>query len=468
MPVPAPLTPKFVRYFDAPTTVGPAGAPFGMWLRLIYEFWGFCVNGTNDLKHPGGFPTGSSPDVHMSGVINMPVNWESGSNILIHSGSDGTTQDGMPWFTGSNFTQGHVGKWLTVWKSGSTSTDDSIYLITKAFFTGSTGSVIGVDNNMGCTPHPSNLKPMFTERTSVNYRVIDYVPFNQAYTDQHFIVMSVNGAPYVNDKQVPAQIKFRLANKATSPANPRGIAILMSPSGSWNGSNFTDGFTGGNGRQQGTLTNIGEIGPNSGNSFDWYSGGSGTTNTINLIGAQDFLISYMVGHAAAPGNGFHFEIPQRLYPYEYDPNPVCFNNMAAGLYMSNQNDAGYSAFHSYTSDNKPNVHFSSARHQMGDSFNTSIGGTGTAITDYTNGIYNHVWFNVFTNKFSFTDVALGCSVTDQNYLARMRLRRVRFIGPIIPTLQRLGDNGEWLHVNTGILWPWDNAVLPFSIFRKGY
>jgi hypothetical protein len=66
-----------------------------------------------------------------------------------------------------------------------------------------------------------------------------------------------------------------------------------------------------------------------------------------------------------------------------------------------------------------------------------------------------------------SDALLSSNNAGQYALARARLRRTRFISPIIPQMQRLGDNGEWLHVGVGILWPWDNAILPSTIFVNG-
>lgn len=478
MPTPGPLAVKILRYFDAPSFTDN-GSMFGLWLRVVYEFWGFCVNGTDDLKHPGGFATGSTTNSHLTGVINMPNGWESGSNILLYSNSDGSTVNGMPYFTGSNFLLSHVGKWLTVWKSGSTSSDDSIYLITKLYGPPgtATSSVIGVDNNMGGTPFSGNLKPAFTGRSNVNYRVIDYAPINQTHTDSHYICLSMYGAPYVNQGQANSQVRIRLASLRTqfvsSDFTPRGVAIKLIPSGNYVGSSSSgDGITGGNafvGRVGlvGVATNIGEFGPNSGNSFDWHNGGGGT-QCMNIFAAGDFMTFYSKGGFASSGCGWHIEIPQRLYPFAFDPNPMTgcdlAYNFSEGFFASNY---GYSrGFYTITGDLQPHEGWTAIHHQAGDFYNTTAA---SSLGGYTNGTYNNMFFNVYTNKFFFSDALIGtAAVVGQHFLAHNRLRRVKFTAPIIPNMQRLGDNGEWLHVQNGILWPWDNALMPSTIFHQGF
>lgn len=483
MTTPQPLVLKFLRYFDAPS-MGNQPAMFGLWLRLLYEFWGFCVNGSNDLRFPGGFPTGSTSTTFLTGVINMPVNWESGSTVLLYSNSDGSTVNGLPYFTGSNFLASHVGKWLTTWKSGSSSTDDGIYLITKLYGPPGTltSSVIGVDINMGGTPFSGNLKPSFTDRTNVNYRIIDYssTAVNTTYTTQNFIVLQLNGAPYVNLGQANSQVKLRLAT-FRGDTSPRGVAILLSPSGSWgvSGSSvgFNEGLTGGNslgGDSVGAsvASNIGEFGPNSGNSFDWANGGNGT-QCINIIAAQDYFNVFSRGAQASYSSGFHVEIPQRLYPFSKDPNPITGMGHT-GLYTTFTNGYGYGyGFHQVNAALQPLRGWLACHHQTGDDFNSNAYPgiqfvCSQCLQSMGNGFYNNIWFNPFTNKFSFSDAIYGTTESASHHtLARFRIRRARFIAPIIPSMQRLGDRGEWLHTFNGVLWPWDNAVMPGTIFHQG-
>src|SRR5579864_3680834 len=161
------LNAKFLRSFFIPAGYGTNGC-MGWIHRLVYEFWGFCVNGDNNLSRPG---PGSLANSQLTGsYLNMPVGWESGSLVLA-SGSDGTTSAGLPYFnvTGSQpFAPTMVGKWLTMWQSGSLSTDDSIYYIS----TWLNSSSIMLDPTYGGTSvGPSGSVPQLTSRSNINYRV---------------------------------------------------------------------------------------------------------------------------------------------------------------------------------------------------------------------------------------------------------------------------------------------------------
>lgn len=475
-----PLTTKFVRYHDTTSSMSPDNS-FGYMLRLLYEFWGFCVNGSNDLVFPGGFPTGSTPTTFISGVINMPAGWGSGSNVLLLSGNDGTTTNGMPWFTGSNFNNSHVGKYITLWRSGSSSTDDSIYQITRTFFpSGSTsGSIIGVDVNQGATPFSGSLKPAFTSRSNINYRVIDYSPLgSMTFTTNNFIVMCMNGARYVNPGQANSQVRLRLATFKGDTV-PRGIAFQFSPSGSFTaGRGFIDSGSVGNVPQTPNIPgNIGEWGPYSNTSSDWANGVAGTM-TMNLWGDQSYFIMFAKGDFGGTGCGIHCEIPQRLYPASVDPNPIAATSLEDGmnttLNVANNNYAFGWAMQQQ--DSGVRVHYACIKHQAGDAYNThaypglqGVPACSNCLASMNNGFYNQMWFNPFTNKFNFSDAILGSNaIISQNYLARCRPRKVRFIAPIVPNMQKLGDNGEWIHVTSGVVLPWDNAILPTTIFHRGF
>jgi hypothetical protein len=93
--------------------------------KVLYEWWGFVVNGTTDINNPGGFA-----------AINMPAGFQSGT--LIANGADGTTSFGADVFSSPSvdFTQLNsgslVGKYLVCWApryQGQAMTDDGVYLI---------------------------------------------------------------------------------------------------------------------------------------------------------------------------------------------------------------------------------------------------------------------------------------------------------------------------------------------------
>lgn len=437
------LTAKYLRAHAI-----PAVSHVETWIfKVLYEFWGFCVNGGNDLLTPG---SGSFAPV--SGVYQMPWNSQTG---LLASGSDGSTNLGLPFFNSANptaFSASYVGKWLVMWQSGSTNTDDSIYLITQWF--NSSSLRLNVFN--GGTPYSGSLHPSLTSRTNINWRLLDFnaVAGMSLTSQQSALICQFSDAGNVNPGQANSQVALIWGNPPLQSNGVsgfgNGIYYVLSPSGSWGLNSgtysFTDGFAlgygagGGNGSYQGLL-------------------GAGA-GYMSCWGAGDHFIAHF--HVNNPSSGFHIEIPQRLYPAGDDPNPLTIIPWA--LYAPTQTDSANHYGGGIYAHNPPNntlfQYFGMGRRFFGDDTNT--------VGTQTNGRYNGAFFNTYQNKFLFTDaVAAQPQIGGQFQMARFRLRRARFIAPIIPQFQRIGNNGEWLHVLNGIMWPWDNTLLSYGLFQAG-
>lgn len=440
------LTAKFVKAHVVNTSISNASAM--RWLhKLMYEFWGFCINGDNDLLKPRGFAP-------MSGVL-FPELWQSGTAVLLASGSDGQTIDGMPFFTANsiNWTSSSLlGKWLVTWKSGSTSTDDSIYPITQIV----NSSTIRVDVNCGATPYTASMRPSFTTRNFINFRVVDFnasVNLSGFTTDNDGLVLCLSGAYLVNSGQINSQCRTRIRTTLNA-----GVGIELSSSGTWTPASSSGYF----------IDGTSEI--NSPSSwFNYISTGQGV---ITLMGAQDFLLCHLKGINTwnSIASGFHIEIPQRIYPQQYDPNPIIAMNFGLQTPIINvvgQNyGGGFTAYHPINNTTK--TWKTMIRSLSGDSFNSTFYSTNKP-TDVTNGRLNEAYFNIYKNKFMINDFALGNDFSDGSGFIPMRLkiRRARWVANIIPSFQRLGDHGEWIHIGNGILWPWDGCVLPYNLFKAG-
>ncbi len=440
------LTPKFVKAHFINTAVASSNTMRYLH-KLIYEFWGFCVNGVDDLRVAGGMPT-------LSGVM-FPTGFQSGSSVLLASGTDGVTVAGMPFFTAPsvNWTSSSLlNKWLVTWKSGSSSTDDSIYPITQII----NSSTIRLDMNAGGTAYTGSLHPSFTDRSAINYRVVDFnaVTALTGYTaDADGLVLNFNAAYLVNTGQVAPQCRTRIRTSVGS-FTP-GVGLTLSASGSWTAASGAGSFTDGAAENQ--------------SSGQWFLGGGGTTTGyITLIGAQDFLLCHYMGNQTA-GSGFHIEVPQRLYPQVNDPNPfVSMNFGSEGLTTTSTTvnyGGGMKAFN--PPDGTTRAFRTLVRSLTGDYFNGQVYTTSIP-NNVSNGRFNEMFFNIYRNKFIMFDMMCGLpSIALQFAALRFKLRRVRYVPPIIPTFQRFGDHGEWIHVSNGILWPWDNSVLPYNLFPAG-
>ena len=435
------LTTKFVRsHFIRPTVSARKALAWEM--KLIYEFWGFCVNGDNDLTGA----IGSAKGFATTG-ISMPSGFQSGS--LLASGSDGVTHLGMPFFSSSSgvFSSTHIGSHLVTWKSGSTSTDDSIYEITQFL----DSNTIRVDPHSGGTPYISaSNEPFFEERSSINFRVVNLETTNGlTYTSGAYMVMNMLAAPDVNQGQALSQVKIGYV-----VGSQIALRLWLSPSGSWTGSAFTDG---------------GEFKASTGTNAEWSENGSSSPGIITLIGARDFLIMHGMGITTTGLGGwhngpagFHIEIPERLYPQEVDPNVITANIWGQGM-ASIDTGKGYSAcYMPIRTSQQPKLHETLVKSPTSTVWDTRVF-TSTMLSvnnDSTNAIYNQ-----FTDNYFVSDALLAYVADTTNFcMARVRLRRVRFVPQILPRFHMIGSGSNaWVHIQDSIMWPWDGARIPYRL-----
>jgi hypothetical protein len=445
----------------------------GWILRMVYEFWGFCINGDNGLVAPG---LGSMANSQATGsYLNMPVGWESGSNVLLASGSDGTTSAGLPYFnvTGSNpFPPTVAGKWLTMWQSGSTSTDDSIYLITKW----NSSSSITLDPTYGGTPlGPSGSIPQLTTRSNINYRVIDYFAAGSlaGYTFGQNLVIQFSSAPDVNPGSALCQAK--IAGGGVGFTSFSQLNITLSASGSWDGTHFV-GFKEFNVPIYSETSNSG---PGSGGwaSPDWFHNSGGGDGFCTLIGGKTFLICQAGGNFMPNGgSSFHIEIPLRLYSPTYDPNLICCMNFGnLGVYLGAQVGYGYS--HRYF----PSPYDTTVRRWpmmcrclTGAYWNSTIWGNSAIPGGWVNRY--RLLYNQPLNKLMFPDGILclpfvnGQGESAGNFsLGRARCFTMRYTSVEYPQYMRVGDNNDaWIHLGAGVFWPWDNAIVSARPIFQGF
>lgn len=434
--------------------------------KLVYEFWGFCANGTNDLRNPGGFATSQTT----GSFLRVPTGFASGSTVLLASGSDGITSTGSPIFTSAAvmpFSSSMEGKWLVCWKSGSTSTDDSIYRITKFI----NSSSVYVDPTTGGTSvGVSGSLPQLTSRSSVNFRVIDFLAAaNLGWSVNNYLVLQFNDASSVNVGQAASQAKVSVGNSAMS-TTATALTIQLSPSGSWDGnSTFVS---------ESYAPVDGEInsGPGSGGALvpDWFHVTSGGKGYVNIITGLGFIICSAGGPFMGGGNAstFHIEIPQRLYPRERDPNPICcYNAGNFSIFLSAQVGYGYGhRFFPSPYDSLVRRWPLLAKSYTGSYFHNAVWQGTIALGNVARW---SLFYNTVQNKFLMTDAILGVgavsgqtSVAGQFSLARARIRSARFTSQNYPDLVRVGDNEDrWILARSGIFWPWDHAVLPNNPFK---
>lgn len=433
-----------------------------MWLnKVIYEFWGFCINGGNSLTAPGGFATSQATGSY----INMPAGFESGSLTLLVTGSDGSTTLDLPYFSAlsSPFLQSHVNKYLVTWQSGSTSTDDSIYRITEYI----NPSTISVDTTTGGTPSTSFL-PQFTTRSSINYRIVDLLATSEmpGIVSGSYMVLQFNGASNINPGQANSQFKIQQDPGGTDAEIRNGdLSFQLSPSGSWDGTQFV-----GENLPTGSYPKVYADG-----FVTWFMDSSAGPGYITMMGWTDFLIVAAGGWPGffagfAPANVLHVEVPRRLYPEANDPNPIIAVNIAAGTVAPTSNTLGYGTWWF------PNPYDPVQRRWVtitpvptGAYFNSIYYPTQNLQSANTsrwslnnNQVQGTFWLNSGLVSLVNQDTTDSITGPTQWSLARAKLRCTKFSSSDYNYYVRTGatQTDQWVHIGAGIWWPWDGAVIP--------
>lgn len=432
--------------------------------KVLYEFWGFCVNGGESLTDPGGFA-----------AVSYPSDFQSGSTLLA-AGHDGSTEFGTNIFESlsvdfTTINSGSLyGKYLVLWRPGEDSMDDSIYFIQSV----EDPFHIRVDIHSGGTRRLGN-HPCFWSRSGIKWRIVDIDrTINlSGWGSGHYMVLNMVAAATVNPGQATSQVRYMHLTGST--VGVECVASLtFSPSGSFNPTNGT--FSDGSAEQKVTLFIDSNSNPCRGQA------------SYTFIGGGDFLIGHVradTGPSSVQGgiqatwisgSGFHIEIPKRLHPASADPNPIAWTTWSnAG--PSQIASTYYNGVRMVGRDNTAKSYTTLVR---------SIHGTNVE-PNYTGVSYGQGHWQQFSPLGSFRFPLVAYDREDNKYVtsdgilmyphapeftvARVRLRRVRFTSRQLGFAGRVGDPITdpygWLHVSNGVLWPWDNSILPQRLWRFG-
>lgn len=415
-------------------TTSTTGKDIPIFMRVCYEFWGYCVNGTASLTTPGGMPTTPT-----SG----PTGFFEGSSVLA-TGNDGVTSDIGINFTSlsANFTISMIGKHITIWSATDlNSTDNSIYRIVAVPST----TQLMVAPFSGGTPDITTLKNNLTSRSALNYRVIDVTAASQlAVASGNYFVGTLSGASAVNTGQASSQFQFILRGSTSFGQ----FGMVGSPTGTWTGSAFTGV----------TLTERTNL------SLTQFNGiVAGVNGSITLIADTDFFIGHVrSSNSNAGGLYFYNIIPQRFYTQAQDPNPLVMMVSGGGLVNTTATDSHSTSFTMVSADNVTRTCQLMTKNFVGD------GTTGTTYTIGPN-MSTLLTTQTRTNRIIYSDAVISniAGGSTQFALARAKLRQLAFTSSAIPNFHLVGDNGEFIHVGNGTLWPWDGSVMPYSLLPLG-
>lgn len=403
----------------------------GQLLRLIYEFWGYCVNGTTALTTPGGMP--ATP-------TNGPANGFEGTTVLA-TGSDGATAADSPIFTsaGASFTSSMIGLHVVVWDPGSGSSEDSIYRIVNV----PSGTELVLDVTSGASPAPGILTPRLTTRGSLRYRVIDMPTVaSLTWTTGHYVVVQFDG-PAINTGQSDSQVQFSIENTQTE------IVMRLSPGGTWTGAAFTDASD----PIEATT-----------NTSGWFNSmGTNETNWFTMIADEASLIILVSGPVMTGGSsGLHVEIPERIYAQADDPDPICGMMWGVDLLTMDESTVNYGrGFFMVSQDTSTDAYNLLTRGSRGNGFSGTNADNQAPIGQTLT--INQAAINRFTGDVLASSGILSnvTGAVGQFQFSRCRLRRALFHGNVLGNDldRRLGSTGVWITIREGIAWPWDNMRL---------
>jgi len=370
---------KFLRnlYYTTGNTLVKAS----LMLKVMYDFWGFCIYGGASTSTPGvgafaattpfggGLPAnfngyGTTIAVASNGVAlptgtinvvsttNFPTSGSilvftnAGSQTVAYTGTSGTTFTGCTGGTGTMSTAGNVSttSLLTFGSDGYTNATTifradgytDFFANSATFNPGMIGKALVM------------WKPGSNSSEDSIYSIIGYKSSNN-------IVINVNngGTPSgVSDGYRPTvtsrtSINYRvidigLAGTATGVADGNYIVFQLDPTGVNAGQNnaqiqfLVSGATNNkldakmspNGSWTGSAFGAdasGTITPNFVSGSSWFNSGSSNGQmSFFLVGDKSFLIGNQKDLISPTISGatFHFEIPERLYSVTQDPNPL--------------------------------------------------------------------------------------------------------------------------------------------------
>lgn len=517
---------KFIRGMIFPNATS-SGRGVSWRLKWLYEFWGFVINGTSDPVNPGGFASNN-------GVV-MPTDWKGGANLMC-TGTDGSHPAvSGDYFTGdcvftslsAPFTASMVGKVLVMWKPGNTTSEDSIYIITRVI----SSTQIQININTGGIPNPTTKHPSLTARTNVCFRVVDIESASNAGYGQGaaggFLVLNFDAAsinPGQGNAQGISQLQLGAGTRGSFNDTGPPLFASFSGNGAWDGTpstitaatnaspivcttstphNYVTGQVvtvnngAGNINMNGawvvtvtgpttfSLTGSTGNGTYTGggvayNSFpsDGYSATTSysiTSNaaysagqtSVNMIADKTFFICHLREQDLFQGNtrlAIHFEIPKRLYQQGQDLHPMALN--VETIFSGSLNTSATNGSYGTWWMRTHSADATPIRAYR--TLVKSMSGDGLPNVFGQNLSDYRIGYNTAGGTIPSSDAVLCLSnVANQFQLARVRLRTCRFTGTHVPPHHRIGLNGEFIQMPNGICWPWDNTIQPQQLLIFG-
>lgn len=498
--------------------------------KWMYEMWGFAINGNADAINPGGFAQVIFP-TNFTGGVNLLASGSDGyhnaTNPAQVSGDcDFFTQSSAPftpsmvgkaitiWVPGSGSSQDSVylisrvvsGNHLVfncttggtpdpttkhpsmIFRTGVYYRVNDMYAATNAGF---------VQNNFGSSL-VFNVNGALINPGQGNAQGFSQIQFSTWHSNQGFVFNN----PSWEDVQVTFGGSGQWNGSTTSITNATNTTPITVTTGAnhnlLSGQTVTIVGVGGNWGANGTFNvavtsatqftltgSVGQAAYTSGgtvyNGFpsDGYSGitvFSMTSNAaysagqtcVNLIGDPTMLICHLREQDLFQSNkrgAFYFEVPSRLYPGNSDLHPMAclVESINTGSLYTSSTNASYGGgwfMRTHASDATPlRLHRTLVKAFRGDGTPDVFGQN---LSNY------QVGYNTTTGTVPESNGVLCLpGVANQYCLARAQLRSCIFTGTHIPSYHRIGTNGQFIQIQNGICWPWDNTIQPQQLLFFG-
>lgn len=397
--------------------------------------------GGGNLCVPGGLPI--TP-------VSAPAGFFEGTTVVLATGTDGVTSDLGINFTSlsANFNSTMIGKHITIWShTDPDSTDNSIYRILNVL----SPTQLSISPFSGGTKDITTLKNNLTSRSALNYRVLDLVAATQmGVANGNYFVGTLTDGYTVNTGQANPQFQF-FVRGASTPFGTMGM--VGSPGGTWNGSAFTGS----------TITEALLTHTNS--AFTGTT--SGAIGNVTMIGDKDFFLGHIRSPNASSGVYFYVIIPKRIYTQAQDLNPFTIMVGSNNLLSTTAAESHSTKFAMVGNDGTARACQLMTKNLAADGATNSTPSNSLPYTIGPN-LSSLLVQQSVAGKVFYSDALISHVATvGQFSLARAKLRNIAFTGSSMPAYHLVGDNGEFIHVANGVLWPWDGSILPYNLLPLG-
>jgi hypothetical protein len=178
------------------------------------------------------------------------------------------------------------------------------------------------------------------------------------------------------------------------------------------------------------------------------------------------MIAYFKDQSMSFSGYAYLEAPNRLATQAQDPNPLIVGTDGICTIHVGSFPFGFNNFWMAGTDGVARRHRMLVKCLSGD----GNGETGRPTATISFMADSRISMAPTLNKTFTSRVLLGQvgAPSSQFNLSRATMRMVRICPNVMPPWSRIGDAGEFLHIQNGVCWPWDNVILGSNLIPFGF